>query len=223
MKTKNTWKHLAAGVLALSLVTGIVPFQPVTQAVTNLTAISASADTFEDLTYEIKEDNTVSITDYTGSDKVIVIPSDINGMKVTSIGDDAFLSCSLTDITIPDTVTSIGDSAFAYCSWLKDFTIPDSVVSIGDGAFSGCCFNLTSITIPDSVESIGSGAFINCSALKKFTVGENNKNYSSYNGVLYNKDKCCLTRKTQKIDTQNAKKAAKCFKTMIHLAAFIIL
>ena len=68
-------------------------------------------------------------------------------------------------------------------------TINDKkVTSIGDYAFSDCS-GLTSITIPDSVTSIGNCAFYSCSSLKNITVSSNNKNYTSEDGVLINKDK----------------------------------
>ena len=89
---------------------------------------------------------------------------------VTSIGDDAFGSCTnLTDITIPDSVTSIGNHAFSGCSSLTSVTIPNSVTSIGEYAFSECS-RLTNITIPGSVTSIGSYAFSECSRLTSITI-----------------------------------------------------
>ncbi len=59
--------------------------------------------------------------------------------SVTTIGSDAFASCSgLTSVTFPNSVTSIGKSAFYNCSGLTSVTIPNSVTSIGISAFSGC-------------------------------------------------------------------------------------
>lgn len=40
----NSLKRAAAGIMALSMVTGSVPFQPVTKALTSLTAITANAE-----------------------------------------------------------------------------------------------------------------------------------------------------------------------------------
>ena len=65
--------------------------------------------------------------------------------------------------------------------------IPDDVTSIGNYAFEDCR-SLTSVTIPDSVESIGNYAFEYCESLTSIKVSENNSDYASENGVLFNKD-----------------------------------
>lgn len=57
----------------------------------------------------------VTITDYpyNASGGNIVIPSEIEGKKVTAIGKSAFYGCeNITGITLPETVTSIGRYAF---------------------------------------------------------------------------------------------------------------
>ena len=86
--------------------------------------------------YAILADGTAEITRYAGFSKALEIPSEIDGRKVTGIGDYAFFCSSLTTVTIPDSVTSIGSSAFCGCRSLTAVTIPDSVKSIGDDAFS---------------------------------------------------------------------------------------
>ena len=164
---------------------------------------------------EVLDDGTIEITKYNGSATELEIPSEINGKKVTSIGESAFWgSANLTSVTIPNGVTSIKSWAFYGCPNLTSVKIPDSVTSIGDSAFYGCtnltsvkipdsvtsietsafygCTNLTSVTISDKVESIGIGAFAGCSSLTSIEVDSNNQNYLSKDGVLFNKDQTVL-------------------------------
>jgi len=104
--------------------------------------------------------NSVIITSYNGGSTNIQIPSQIKGLPVTEIGEEAFVGRlgdpnQLTSVIIPDSVTSIGRQAF-YGNRLTSITIPNSVTSIGDGAFRNN--RLTSVTIPDSV-TLGAGVF----------------------------------------------------------------
>ena len=113
---------------------------------------------------------------------------------VTSIGFSAFWGCDgLTSVTIPNSVTFIGDEAFYGCSRLRSIMIPNSVTSIGDEAFDSCD-NLTSVTIPNSVTSIGDNAFRFCRRLENINVDSGNTNYSSIDGILYNKDATSLIK-----------------------------
>lgn len=56
------------------------------------------------------------------------------------------------------------------------------------------CIGITSIVIPDSVISIDRSAFSGCTSLAEITVSPDNKNYSSVDGVLFNKDMTILIR-----------------------------
>ena len=119
---------------------------------------------------EIQEDGTVKITKYCGNDTSFVIPAEIDGKPVTSIGYRAFAdSTLLTSITIPDSVKYIEMGAFARCTSLTDIVLPASLITIDTEAFRGCTM-LTSVTIPDGVTDIGSYAFASCSALTKISL-----------------------------------------------------
>ena len=134
--------------------------------------VSASALTYEDLTYTVTADGDVRIMDCNTSATTVVIPSEIDGYPVTMIANRAFYGCSsLTSINIPEGVTSIGTNAFYNCSSLKSITIPEGVTSIGNFTFFGCS-NLESVSLPSILTSIGDYAFRNCSKLKSITIPE---------------------------------------------------
>lgn len=75
---------------------------------------------------------------------------------------------------------------------LQDLVIPDGITEINT-AFSGCS-SLTSVTIPESVTSIADNAFSKCKNLTNIFVNENNKEYSSAEGVLFDKSATKLLR-----------------------------
>ena len=64
--------------------------------------------------YSLLADGTVSIDKYNGKSSILVIPSEINGVQITSIWGNAFYNKWITSVIIPDTVTSIWNSAFSY-------------------------------------------------------------------------------------------------------------
>ena len=110
--------------------------------------------------------------------KKIVVPEEIDGVKVTKIGNGGgingrgyigFTSSYVEKIVLPNTITEIGDDAFASCINLKKINIPDSVASIGSHAFWNCR-SLESINIPDCCTWINEMTFLNCKSLKSISL-----------------------------------------------------
>jgi hypothetical protein len=69
----------------------------------------------------------------------------------------------------------------------------DVLTKIEENAFKDCKW-LISITIPSSVKKIDITAFFGLDNLTAINVNPNNQNFSSQNGILYNKDKTILIK-----------------------------
>ncbi len=99
----------------------------------------------------------------TGCDSTVtsaVIPAEIEGVAVTSIGDSAFYNkTSLTDVTIPDTVTKIGANSFYNCKALTSVSGAENVETVGNDCFKYCS-SLTDISLP-SLVTVGDSSFYN--------------------------------------------------------------
>ncbi|HEY5590074.1 MAG TPA: leucine-rich repeat protein [Paludibacter sp.] len=96
------------------------------------------------------------------------------------------LSSLLESVKLPSTTQSIGISAFEGCVSLTSITLPSNLKAIEHQAFDRC-IKINDITIPASVITIGDLAFAGCSAL--ITVDSTNIDYSSLDGLLFNKTK----------------------------------
>lgn len=88
---------------------------------------------------------------------------------VSVIDSDAFISCQLTEIAIPDSVEIIGDNTFGDCRNLKHvtFTQNSHLHTVDTSAFYGCK-SLKELTLPNSVVEMGNTVFQK-SGIEKFT------------------------------------------------------
>ena len=156
--------------------------------------------------------NSVKIIDrgafqYCGNLESVTMPTSLK-----EIGRCAFYETNLKSVVLPTGLKYISNEAFKFCYNLKTVTLPNTVESLGDACF-GSCTSLQSISIPNSVKymlwstfdkctslktvTIGSGVdtmtahsvFWGCTSLESITVNSANKDFSSANGILYNKYK----------------------------------
>lgn len=134
--------------------------------ISSLSFFSVFADNNSDFSYEIKTDefanppkDYVEITAYNGSDPHMVIPSEIEGLPVTSIHDYAFgMNEAITSVTFPETLESIGGMAFSGCTGLTKVEIPENVKILHYESFAACK-NLTEVTLNNPKVAIARNVF----------------------------------------------------------------
>lgn len=159
--------------------------RPTTQKRTTTTRVSTTRETTTQKITTTKPTTTVPpttspennygasggvITEYTGSDTYVTIPSSIDSQTVTAIGSGAFAgNTDIRSVSLPSTVTQIGQEAFADCTSLTSVSLPSSLENIGIGAFYGCT-NLSSVSVPNGTKSIGDEAFAQCTSLSSVTI-----------------------------------------------------
>lgn len=122
-------------------------------------------------TYELSGVQDTSIT-------TLTVPAEINGIKITTIGQYAFGDCpSLTSIVLSDNITKIGQYAFQCTTQNGDNIVSNSSlvsVTLGSGieiidAFAfNYCAKLESINFEDAtrLNTIGKSAFYECNRLR---------------------------------------------------------
>lgn len=150
---------------------------------------------------------------YTGTGGTVIIPKKINGYTVEAVYGDGFRNnTNITSVIFPSSILTIDSYAFLNCTNLSNisFLPPDNGrLEIKSLAFQGCtslktvsipnagfyitlyssafygCSNLRSISLGNSVKL--DNVSISCEALESIEVDSENEDYSSYDGVLYNK------------------------------------
>lgn len=179
-----------------------------------------------DYEYAVTTDGVVLTLCSSEADR-IEVPDTIDGQTISKIYPACFSTCTASEIILPDSIKELREMAFYNCVNLKSVTIPASVKTIGNNVFDSCT-SLETVEICGA-ETMGEQVFCNCDALKKVTIagclkewndeepfilckaleeiniGEGDGEFSSKDGILYNKDKSTLK-------AYPANKAEKSFK-----------
>jgi len=143
---------VSAGDLTMTMIVGVITFKD--GETVNGGALTPKKPIVSDpsgFRYTVEKDGTLTIVGYTGDANSLKIPAEIDGKRVTSIGEGAFeRNTNITIVTIPNSVTSIGSTAFWNCNSLSSITIPNSVTSIEWYAFRNCK-SLTSVRFEGTI------------------------------------------------------------------------
>lgn len=145
--------------------------------------------------FNLENGKILSLTPYASTLKTLNIPSKIDNVEITEIGDSAFKdNLMLEKIVISDSVIIIGDATFSGCKNIILFEGTNNVVECGYEAFYGTkwleqkrqsdklitlgniCLGLgkdyksSELIIDDEINKIDCGAFSNCSNLISITI-----------------------------------------------------
>ena len=138
----------------------------------------SEANPAADFEYGFSREGGISIREYIGSDKTVVIPSKIDGQAVTVIAGGAFWGTSIESVVIPDSVNIVVARAFYGCDQLKTVDFGDGIIEIQEEAFYKCTA-LESIILPKNLETIGEGAFYGCTSATEIYIPKTLTNWKN--------------------------------------------
>lgn len=99
----------------------------------------------------------------------IVIPNEINGQPVISIGEKAFINVPASEVILPKSLKAILGSAFDGCSNLKRIDLPDTIEYLGTYCFARS--GIENITLPPLLNKVPDYCCYMCKRLKKVSLG----------------------------------------------------
>ena len=154
-------KKFLAAILAVSIVFGagtIVPDSADHKSMQACASSEYTEGTYEFLKYKNYGDY-IEISYCSILAEEVVIPSELDGVPVTVIGDSSFWNCkSLTSVIIPDSVVSIDNGVFWGCENMAYVIVPESVANIGNSAFEafkGTIYGFAGSTAQEFAEKKG--------------------------------------------------------------------
>lgn len=151
----------------------------------------ANANSEDDFGFTVNDDFTeITITEYKGTRRDVVIPESIQGVPVTRIEEKAFweyrnsghvglpngsegplITHNITSLVIPEGVKVIEADAFYGHRALTSVTLPKGIY-VGADAFNGC--GLTSLSVPEDAV-MERAAFRGNWTIETVSIGENAK------------------------------------------------
>ena len=98
-----------------------------------------------------------AITAYSGTEGVLTIPAELDGLPVRAIKDRAFAGAVCHTVILPDTLRTVENGAFDGCA-LEELYLFDGLRTISDYSFSNC-ENLRTLHINAALPPVYSGSY----------------------------------------------------------------
>ena len=99
----------------------------------------------------------------------LVIPNEINGIKIKGIASNAFAAIkNLKEIIFSEGIQEIGNDVCYFCENLEYVSMPNGITKIGESAFEFC--NIKSVNIPDTTIEIGAYCFAHSEIVDKLFI-----------------------------------------------------
>lgn len=155
----------------------------------------ASASDFE---YTIGQDE-VCLNAYIGDKEYVIVPEEIEGKPVTSMGDNVFYETKVRFVSLPDSIREMGHHTFGGCTRLVYASMPESLEVLPYATFESCfrlrdpglydglkkieetafwgTHYMTELYLPETLEEIDDNAFVLCDYLVYIIVPEENKHF----------------------------------------------
>lgn len=190
---KKFIKKLLILTVVAAMIVASAPFGNIDFSDFILPEAEAASTTFTQGDYECRiiNKNEVELLNYYGTDTEVIIPSEIKGMPVTSIGDGCFggiycvvASCAkphpnaennskITKVTVPSSVKNISFLSFGYMENLNEVVLNEGLETIELSAFKACP-KLHELKLPDSLVTFDFTA-VNNTPITELVFGTNLK------------------------------------------------
>lgn len=103
---------------------------------------------------------------------------------VIRINDYAFYQMvNLSAVLLPNSIESLGNNCFEKCNNLREINFPNNLKSIGKECFQNTSINI--VNLKAQINKIGYCAFAACEHLTEIQVDQENKHFTSIDGVLF--------------------------------------
>lgn len=123
------------------------------------------------------------ITAYNGFETdSVIIPNEIDGQPVISIGEKAFMNTTVSKIILPKSLKAILGEAFRGCSNLKHIDLPNTIEYLGSYCFANS--GIEDLVLPPRLTKVPNDCCCQCEQLKvvSFGAGITTIGYAAFQG-----------------------------------------